>query len=497
MGVVIKQSFWGTVLAYLGLLVGYVNVLYLRAEYFDLEQIGIFTLVTANAMIISPISSFGMGSSYLKFFPSFEKINLHKFFSFLFLITLAGNAIIILIVWLLKDQIALRYAETAPIYIDFLSVTIVVILANSFFDLFYSYSRTIMKVIFPSFLRDIFLRIGSLLLVYGFALQWWDFSGAVTGLGIIYTLAIAFLFFQLIIIHEFRFDFNFEIITKKWKISLLKFGTYSMLLAGSFAILNNATYDQITAILGSGANGIFATCFFVAMVVELPRRNMANVISPILSFEFEKRNMKEVENIYKKSSITMSVIGLLIFIGIVTNLKDLFEFIPKGESFEAGFWIVVIVCSMKLLLMASSFAGEIINYSSFYKYNLLFQVIAAVMLLVLNHYMISTWGLNGAAFSYASAVFIHILLKIFFVKYHFKIHPFMKSHIPLSIIGLVVLIGAYSFQPSYNPILNITIRSLLTVIVFVCLIYSFRISTDINKIIHSTFERFLKVNLPK
>ncbi len=497
MGVVIKQSFWGTVIAYLGIFIGYINALYLRAEYFDLSQIGIFTLVTANAMMISPLSSFGMGSSYLKFFPSFQKQEQNRFFSFIFFITLMGNGLIILLIFFLKDQIAQRYIDSAPLYINFLSITAIIVLSNSLFDLFFSYSRAIMQVIFSSFLRDIYLRFGSLALVFGFAMNWWSFDGAVLGLGIIYFMAFVFLFVQLTIQHAFRFDFRFSIITKEWRMNLLKFGSYSMLLGGSFAVLNNATYDQVTASLGSGANGIYATCFFIALIVELPRRNMAKVVSPILSTEFERKNMVEVGNIYKKSSITMSVIGLLLFIGIITNLNDLFSFIPKGSDFESGFWIVVGVCFVKLILMTSSFAGEIINYSHLYRFNLLFQVIAAVLLLVLNYFLIPVWGLNGAALSYSTAIIIHIILKLGFVKHNFGIHPFVKAHIPLIGIGTLTIISAYFFQPSFHPFINILFRSGLTCIAFVFLIYRFRISTDINKLIHSTFERFLKINLPK
>ena len=497
MGVVIKQSFWGTVIAYLGVIVGYFNTLYLRAEYFDLSQIGLFTLITANAMIVSPISSFGMGSSFIKYFPSFQADKRNQFFTFLLLITIIGNGLVLLIGFLLKDHIAARYIETAPTYINYLSITAIIIVSNSLFELFFSYSRTIMKVIFPSFLRDVYLRIASLLLVFGYAINWWSFNGAVIGLGLIYLLAFVFLFIQLVTYHGFRFDFSFGFIDRKWRNNLLKFGSYSMMLAGSFAILNNVSYDQVTTILGPEMNGIFTTCFFIAMIVEMPRRNMAKVISPIISSEFEKNNMAEVEKLYKRGSITMSVLGLLLFIGIVTNLQPLFDFIPKGSDFQAGFWVVVGVCLVKLSLMTSSFAGEIINFSEMYKYNLIFQVMAAVMLISLNSIFIAQWGLNGAVISYMSAIFFHIILKVAFVRYHFGIHPLMKSHIQLFIIGVLVAVSAYSFKTGLHPVSDIAIRSILTVIVYVFLIYRFRISTDINKIIHSTFERFLKINLPK
>ncbi len=497
MGVVIKQSFWGTVIAYIGVVVGYLNALYFRAEYLNLDQIGLFTLITANAMMVSPISSFGMGSSFLKFFSAFDLKDRNSFFSILFLVTVVGNVIILLCGFLCKDLISARYLETAPAYIDYLSVTAVIVVANSLFDLFFIYSTTIMKVIFPSFLRDIYLRLGSLILVIGYGISWWDFEYAIIGLGLVYAFAFVFLFVQLTYKHGFKFQLRIGIITREWREKLVKFGSYSMLMAGSFALINNISIEQITAILGPDITGIFTTCFFIAVVVEMPRRNMAKVIVPIISREFESKNMKEVGNIYKRSSITMSVIGLLLFIGIATNLRDLFDIIPQGEAFSAGFWVVVSVCFAKLVIMISSFGGEIINFSSHYKFNLIFQVLSAILLIVLNYFLIEKWGLNGAAISYLSAILIHCLLKIFFVRLQFGLHPFIKSHIPLVLIGFAVGIGAYIFQPNLHPIINIGLRSSLTLLLFTILIYRIKISTDINRVIHSTFERFLKINLPK
>ncbi|MEM6738272.1 MAG: polysaccharide biosynthesis C-terminal domain-containing protein [Bacteroidota bacterium] len=497
MGVVIKQSFWGTFIAYLGVVLGYVNTLYFRAAYFSLEQIGLFTLITANAMMVSPISSFGAGSSYMKYFPSFDEEKKHRLFSFLFLVCVIGNGIILLVGYLLKDSIALRYVDTAPIYIDFLFVTGIVIVSNSFFDLFFNYSRSVLRVVVPSFLRDIYLRLGSFFLVIGYSLTWWNFDKAVIGLGIVYFSSFVVLFFQLIIRHAFHFDFRLESINTSWKKKLFEFGVYSMMLAGSFAVINNISYDQITAVLGSDMTGIFTTCFFIGVVVEMPKRNMAKVLIPLISKASKENDSQAIKAIYQRSSITMSIIGILFTIGIITNLQDLFDFIPKGSAFQAGFWVAVFVCLAKLTLMISSFSGEIINFSHLYKYNLYFQVLAAFMLVILNYFLIPIWGINGAGFSYVITMIFHTALKTGFVQYHFKISPLINSHLFLFIVSGATFALAFFFKPAFHPLINIGIRSMLITGVFVVLVYRFRISADINNLIHSTFERFLKIKLPK
>lgn len=497
MGVVIKQSFWGTLITYLGVAVGYINTLYLRPEFFEMEEIGLFTLITANAMMISPICSLGMGASFIKFFPALKDEFRNQFFTFQFTITLFANVMVIIAGFLLKEWIAGIYAESAPQYIQYLFITGVVIVVNSLFDLFFSYSRSILKVVFPSFLREIFLRIGSIFLVVGYALNWFSFDWAVYGLGITYGLVFILLYLQLVISHHFRFDFNFSQISADWKKRLFRFAFYSMGLAGSFAILNNATYSQVSSLLGPAANGIFTTCFFIGVIVEMPRRNMAKVMSPIISSEFEKQNMKEVDSLYKRSSITMSVIGILLFMGIITNLNDLFVFIPKGEQFETGFWVVTMVCAAKLVLMASSFPGEIINYSPLYRYNLIFQVGAAVMIVVMNQLVIPIWGLTGAGISYFAIITLHVIVKILFVQKYFHIQPFILAHIKLILAGLVIGALAWFWHPPTHPAIAIILRSIAITLVFIYLIYRLRISDDINKLIRSTFERFLNIKISK
>ena len=438
-----------------------------------------------------------MSSSFLKYFSSFGDEDRKSFFSYLFLLTLLGNSIVFFIGFLLKDIIAARYIENAPTYAEYMYMTGIVMVANTLFELFLNYSRIIMHIIFPTFLREVFLRVGVLFLIFGYSLQWWSFDRAVIGLGIIYVLSFLLLFSFLVFNHNFRFNFSFRIISKEVRRKLIRFGGYAMLLAGSFAIVNNISNDQLTAILGADMAGIFNTCFFIAVVVELPRRNMANVIAPMLSKHIESKSIDEVEKLYKRSSITMSVMGALIFIGITTNISDLFEFIPKGESFQLGFWIVICVCIAKFMNMIASFSGEIINFSSAYRFNLFFQLIAAISLIGLNYYLIPIYGLNGAAISYLITILLHILMKGTFVWLTFGIHPFSQGHIKLSIIVLAVWLIASWFDIGLHPVFMIGLRAIVTTLAFTLLIYKFNISKDINLLIQSTFERFLKIKLPK
>ncbi|MEP1097172.1 MAG: polysaccharide biosynthesis C-terminal domain-containing protein [Cyclobacteriaceae bacterium] len=492
MGVVIKQSFWGTFIAYFGVMIGYVNTLYLRPEFFSLDEIGLFTLVTANAMMISPLCTIGMNGAYIKYYPLFKdsKKLSSQFFTFQFTLILAANIVILTFAYLNKDWIISMFSKGSSAYVGYLTITAIIVVVNSLFDQFYVYSAARLKVIFPAFLREVFLRVGAILLVLGYAGGYFEFEWAIKGLAINYTLVLLLLFVHLLFFQKLKFNLSFSLINKEWRRKIFSFSIYSMAMAVTFAILNNVSYNQVSSIMGDAYNGILVTCFFIGVIVEMPRRNMAQVVSPLLSDTMANDDMKETESLYKKSSITMSVIGFLLFIGIMTNLNDLFSFIPQGEEFSKGFGVVLAVCSAKAVLMLSSFAGEIINYSKFYKYNLVFQVLAAGFLIVINYLLIPIYGLNGVAIAYFATTLLHSIAKNLFVYVHFRIHPFMRSHVRLFVVSAFVLVGFYFFSTSLNPFFTIIIRSVLTTLVFVFLVYKLKISNDINRLADSVINRF-------
>ncbi|MEQ9404485.1 MAG: polysaccharide biosynthesis C-terminal domain-containing protein [Cyclobacteriaceae bacterium] len=494
MGVVIKQSFWGTFLTYLGVIIGYVNTLYLRPEFFSLDEIGLFTLVTANAMMISPLCTVGMGGSYVRFYPLFkdsEKLS-RQVFSFQFAVIIGANLIIMMIAWINSDWIIGEFSKGSSEYVKYLSITAIIVIVNSLFEHLFAFSSTILKVIIPSFLREVQLRLGAIILVLGYAGGFFEFDWAIKGLAINYTLALVLLFLNLIVVHKLRFDFSFSQFTREWRNKILQFSLYSMALAMSFAILNNVSYNQLSWFLGDEVTGIFSVCFFIGVIIEMPRRNMAKVIAPLLADSMANNNLSETKKIYKRGSITMSVIGSLLFIGIITNIQDLFSIIPKGDSFSLGFGVVLAVSAAKLILMAFSFGGEIINYSQQYKYNLIFQIIAAILLVVLNYFLIPVYGLNGVAISYFITILIHSLLKVIYIKQVHSIHPFMKSHFALLIISGITILIFYLFKTGLPVTLNIVIRSFLTTLFFTFLIYRFKISDDINRLIDLILSRLLK-----
>ena len=73
MGVVIRQSFITTVLTYVGVVIGYVNVLILFPKFLTPEEIGLVRLIPSAAFLLLPLAQLGLAQCTVRYYPAFEK----------------------------------------------------------------------------------------------------------------------------------------------------------------------------------------------------------------------------------------------------------------------------------------------------------------------------------------------------------------------------------------------------------------------------------------
>jgi hypothetical protein len=77
MGVIIKESIKSSIFSYIGVIIGYVNVLWLYPYFLAADQIGLFRIIQSSAYLLATFGQFGMGSTLVKFYP---KLKLEKGF---------------------------------------------------------------------------------------------------------------------------------------------------------------------------------------------------------------------------------------------------------------------------------------------------------------------------------------------------------------------------------------------------------------------------------
>ena len=72
MGIVKKHGIINTIIAYLGVFLGFLNTALLFTHFLTTEQLGLTRILTHAAMIFAQLSALGMGNTILRYFPVYK-----------------------------------------------------------------------------------------------------------------------------------------------------------------------------------------------------------------------------------------------------------------------------------------------------------------------------------------------------------------------------------------------------------------------------------------
>ena len=249
---------------------------------------------------------------------------------------------------------------------------------------------------------------------------------------------------------------------------------------------------MVSAMLGLAANAIYTTAFYMATVIEIPRRALSQITMPLISKAFEQNEIKEVANLYRKTSINQLIIGSLLLIGVWINIDNIFDLMPKGENYVLGKWVVIIIGYGKLMDMLFGPSSEIIVLSKYYRFNIILIILLAAIVIISNNILIPRYGIEGAAWGSAFALITFNVIKFIFIFIRFGIQPFDWATLKvLAIGGITLAINTILFKVN-NTLIDIVFRSAIVTIIFSSLILWARPSADANGIFRNVISLFRK-----
>ncbi|NJL77581.1 MAG: hypothetical protein HC892_23660, partial [Saprospiraceae bacterium] len=135
--------------------------------------------------------------------------------------------------------------------------------------------------------------------------------------------------------------------------------------------------------------------------------------------------------------------------------------------------------------LATSLNSQIIVYSKYFRFNLVILIFLAIANVWGNYLFIKVldFGTVGAAIATCISILIYNLLKLLFIWIKFKMLPFTHATIWLLVIGLLVTgLGSW-LQVSNNHILNILVKSVFILTIYISLVYVLKLSTEFNHVI--------------
>lgn len=489
MGIILRQSFKSTIITYLGVGIAYLNLILILPYCLEVEQIGVVRLVVEAAVFFALFFQLGAPYILIRYKPLAHKQNNQGILGVSSVFALAGMLLFALFFWVFEEQIAAFYSERSQLFVDFMQYVLPLTLIIIGVNLVERYAHANKRIVVPNVFREVFIRIVLALMVLAFFLNFLSFELMLAGIVLSYVLQFFALLWYGNRLEPIKLRPSKDLLSRK---NLLEFGNYAGFItigAVGGGLVGKLDVMMLGSLAGLTEVGIYSTMFYVTTVIEMPRRALTQISNPIIAEHIANDEMKEVESLYKKTSINQLIVGVLLFFLVWFNLDSLFTLMPKGEVFQQGKWVVFIIGLTKIYDLATGINNQILLNSKFYRFSLVSMFVLSGIAIISNLMLIPIYGINGAAIATFISIFSFNTLLLIFIHRKFKIHPFSFRTFQLLLVGMAVFGLLFMLPELENPLLNICLRSVLLVVLFALPVYFLNISEDLNGLLRNILRR--------
>ena len=487
MGIVLNQSLKNTIITYIGFGIGGISTLFLFPPILGKTFYGLSNYILSCANVIMPLFAIGMQNTLVKFYSQCKtEKERNEFLSFTVLFPILLIVLIMLIGLFFYDEIAFFVTKKNPIVKDYIWLIPFVGICMAYFEIFYAWARVHMHSVFGNFIKEVGLRLFSLIALLGIYFKW------ITVVDFIYlTAGIYFVAFLVTMFYAFRikkpvFQFTMPHNVK----AILEYTSY-IILSGSVAnLLLDGDKIMLNQYMEIGNIAFYSVATYIALVISVPSRAMHQIVYPITAKLMHENKHDELNDLYKKTSINLQIVGGFVMLCIFVNINQLYEMMPK--EYGGGITVVFMIGVSKYFDLILGNNNAIIFNSKYYRAVLFLGVGLVVLTVILNMIFIPLYGIIGSAFATLLSITCYSVAKLLFVVKRMNLYPFTKQNLISIGITIAVFLLFYFWQFPIHPIVSIVLKSILVTIVYLFINYKFVVSPEINQTLDKVFLKIRK-----
>jgi O-antigen/teichoic acid export membrane protein len=490
MGIIIKQGSKNAIYTYLGFLIGAIYTAILIPKVFmeHPEYWGAARLLTSYAFILAPWIMLGSPMAIIKFFPEFRNKSLGKF---LFAITFwVGIGIIIASIGLFLFSRWWFQGTENNVFTDNYYLIYPLLIGYILFEVSSAIAKSLYKSVITVALKEFFLRLIILSIILLF---WFNIITFVTFLYIYsfaYLIVFIPLFISLLKNKEVTLLPDFHFLLSKNMNRVYVYALFTILSTGAAVFLTQIDTLMISEYLDLKDVAIYGPSMFIATAIVVPSRSIMAIVNPMVSNAWATDSIDTIKNLYKKTSIAPLTITIFLFLVIWVNIDLIMHY--YGKDFGQGKYIVLFISLGNIINISTGINGTIINTSKYYKSDIIFQIILVVLTVITNILLIPKYGINGAALATGITILVYNLIKLGYVYFVLKIHPFSVKTLIVGVIGVIFFIGINNITKP-DLLLYSILYTIIISILYPFIIYKLHVSSDINSIIDSILLK-LRIN---
>ena len=479
MGIVAKQTSLNVLIIGIAFAIGGLNTLVFYPLFLSAEEYGLVVFLLATSNLLMPLIGFGVHQTIIRFFSAYNtKEEQQLFMSSVILLPLFIALIVGGIGVLFYHSISIALSIQNPVIANYTWLIFVVAVATAYFEVFYAWARVQLQSVAGNVLKEIFPRLYLFLLLmalYFFDLSFHDFVVAlVSG----YYLRLLLMVVLANRCYPIRIRLHFPS-------NLRSILTYSVtiLLAGSAgSLIIDIDKFMIPQLEEIKQTAFYAVAIFAATLVEIPARAMWQILNPLVATAVNENNTKEVNNLYRRSALNLVIVSGWFFLLINLNSEALFSLLPN-EGYQKATFVLLYISIAKLITMIFGCGGAIISNSSFYQISLVFSVVMALGVSILNMVWIPLYGIDGAALATLVVVGLSIAVKIMYLQFKIKAHPLSWNLLKaLVAVGILYTLFKYINWTS-SPIIQIILTSAMVSGLYFLIVAQFKLSDDLLRLV--------------
>ena len=500
MGIIAKQSIKGALANYLGVLIGAVTTFFVVTDLLTQEEIGLTRVMVDAAMLFAGLAQLGTNASILRFYPRFHtpdrpELRDHGFFGWTLILPFFGFAILAVLFFVFKDNIVAYYADDAPLLVDYASLLLPLTFFVLYMTVFETNASVLLHIALPKFVREVVIRVLNLTayLLYGYRLISLDLFVILFCSS--YAVAMLVNFFYLLSLGRISFRPDWHFVSR----SLLReVGVYTLFMTATVLAGNIKLFNSIFIARESlAAAGIYTIACYIANVVEIPYRSLGAISSPIISQAVADGNIAEVNRLGKQVSLHQLLVACMLLFFIWINLTPLFSVIPNGADYVSGMGVVLFLGMANILNSTLSLSTNILNFSKYYAFSLLFISLLTATAILLNVWLIPLWGVTGSACATLAAYVVYFtpLLTLLWVR--MRVSLFSRKQLWVLLLTLALFGADMLWQWAVSPLfaqlgtglgivlLQALLRTAFFGVVAVVAVSRMDISPEVNRILGS------------
>jgi O-antigen/teichoic acid export membrane protein len=488
-----RQGIKGTIWVYVGFCLGAISTYFFTYKHwFTPEQYGLTRSLLEIGLLVYAFSTIGTTFYIYKFFPYYQD-NLPKkendLLGFALKICFVGFAITVVSLLLFEPIIVKKFSTNSALLVQYFYMVIPI----GFFILLYTileaYAYGYSKGSTTNFLKETILKLYTLVVVLLKILGFINFKTFIILFSFQYG-AIAFILIYILKKEgNLLVTFKTSRVTKKYKKKII-----SILALTFLTIIISVLRTSIDAIVLAARQNldkvaIFGFANYLVMTMGAPSRSIIAITIPILSRHWKDKNLKEIERIYKRSSINLLSFSLFMFGLILLNFTPAIQYFNLNESYLEGKYVFILLGLVTIIELGTGVNGQIIGTSSFFRFELWTSILLTALIIPLSYFLTVKYDLLGPAIANLVSFTIYNAIRYFFLLNKFNMQPFSNKTIEVILIAILSFLAIHFLFGDKEGLLFLILRSAIFSAIFILAVYIRNISPDVKPVFESLKKR--------